>query len=324
MKQLQWVSKILGWLNLSQKKPIKMLKIALEMSILFVLLIWTMIACSGEKDVSHVKDITPSVTEQTPVEEWPELKPREKKKLTKEEKRRRERAQEKRDSIAMSLALEDAIGKATHMLKQEKTTLTYEFSGVDSADIPFVEITAGHLFSEKYQHVYIKRKTWLLHFDIFLFEDNDLRLVLSRTLSSLNYIADSIYDVNGDQRSDFELHWYPSSGCCIRNIHDIHLSVDHGQLQMPLEFINPTFYPVEGIVRGVTYGHAGHVELYKVRWNQYSVDTLAFISHDPSTPGQFLKTKTNPYRANEIPDTLTSMPQEFLSIDAYNWFAEER
>jgi hypothetical protein len=140
----------------------------------------------------------------------------------------------------------------------------------------------------------------------------------------MTYIRDTIFDANGDEHDDFLVHWYPSSGCCRRNVYSIYLNQpDNGNFTQDYEFINPTFSANDRIVRGVEYGHQREVGLYKYQWNGLQVDTIEFIYPDVVNKGQFIKTKKRAFRPTEREGVvLKSVPREYLKIESYEWFAD--
>jgi hypothetical protein len=138
----------------------------------------------------------------------------------------------------------------------------------------------------------------------------------------MTYIKDTIFDVNGDNYKDFIVNWYPSSGCCRRDIYNVYLYIPNKKtFSIDYEFINPTFSAKEKIIRGVGYGHPGEVELYKYKWNGFRVDTIEFIYPDIKTKGQFIRTKTKRDSSNSNEgEILNLLPIEYQNINSVDWF----
>ncbi len=98
-----------------------------------------------------------------------------------------------------------------------------------------------------------------------------------------------------------------------------------------VEFINPTFSPAEGVVRGIGYGHAGDTEMYTYRWNGEKIDTLEYVYFsDKSTDAaegtektrQVIVSAHSRYVSDpEIWKYLDDVPEEYKAIDGYWWFA---
>lgn len=162
------------------------------------------------------------------------------------------------------------------------------------------------------------------YLDLYLIKDNDFKSVISREQDGMSYIKDTIRDVNGDRLKDFLVHWYPSSGCCRRNVYNVYLlQADKGSFTNDHEFINPTFSPKERIIRGVNYGHPGEVGIYKYKWNGFQVDTIEFNYPDQSDTinRHYLRTQKELYSSKNIQKTkLKSVPKEYHKIESYDWF----
>ena len=140
-----------------------------------------------------------------------------------------------------------------------------------------------------------------------------------------SYIKDTIFDVNGDGYRDFVIHWYPSSGCCLADVYNVYLyQPDTLKFSADYEFVNPTFYPKEQIIRGVAYGHSGTVPLYKYQWRGAEVDTIEYIYPDQDTAGQYIRTPRRvAYPSADDGVVLHDVPVEYRSMEAYYWFQEE-
>jgi hypothetical protein len=132
------------------------------------------------------------------------------------------------------------------------------------------------------------------------------------------FLDSGIKDLNGDGFDDYFIHWYPSSGCCRRDVYDIYLyQTESRKFTDGLQFINPTFSPKEHLVRGVDYGHPGDVGLYKYKWNGFKVDTIEFIFPD-TTGKKYYLSKTREFgRSGKL---LTAVPKEYEKIESYDWF----
>ncbi len=85
--------------------------------------------------------------------------------------------------------------------------------------------------------------------DVFLLKESKFQLVCNSLVDGMSYLYDTIKDVDGDHQKDFLIHWYPSSGCCRRDIYDVYLyQKAKGNFTSGYEFINPTFSPSEKII----------------------------------------------------------------------------
>lgn len=229
------------------------------------------------------------------------------------------------DSVCFAEALNDAFKVAQTAFQKKPFGKQYEFRpAVDCHEIK-IEILVGKLFDDNQTYFLLRRhgvaETYL---NLYKVMGNKTQELIERKQDEMTYIGDTIADVNGDGSKDFLVHWYPSSGCCRRNVYNVYLNQPHkGRFTPDYQFINPTFSAKEKVIRGVEYGHPGEVGLYKYKWNGLQVDTLEFIHPDVSVKGQFIKTKTRTYRptANEG-IVLKAVPKEYHTIESYEWFID--
>lgn len=142
----------------------------------------------------------------------------------------------------------------------------------------------------------------------------------------MEYMNDTIRDINGDGFNDFVVNWYGSNGCCLKAFSNVYLlRPDKKIFSNNLEFINPTFSPTEKIIRGVCYGYPGETEMYKYKWDGDTIETLEYVSYEKNKRGEktgkILVTKHRPYDGNaKIIKRLNLIPKEYKSIDGYDWF----
>jgi hypothetical protein len=250
------------------------------------------------------------------------------------EKRRKEMEEESRiDSLRLYKILQDAIKVSKKHLNDKRFSKKYNAWTNDELYQVNVDIKLGYLFSSKNKHILIRRITTHSNLtNVFLIKSTKIIPVLYREQESLEYTGDHIRDVNGDGLKDFLIHWYPNSGCCLRNVYNVYINKnDNGYFTKTYEFINPTFSPKEKIVRGIEYGHPGEVGLYKYKWNGLKIDTIEFIHPDPTNKRKryFWKTKKNFYISEVTSESeikaiqktvIKFVPKEYLKIAGLNWF----
>jgi len=281
-----------------------------------ILLIFSFLLACGQTAIQDKKTNTKNDSIQTAKTE---------KQLTKEERRRQIERENRIDSLRFELALKDALKIAQKAFKTENYTKQYEFYPDDSSYAINIEIAIGLLFKDKQKYFLLRRHVpWATYLDLYKINDKKAEKVIEREQGGMTYIRDTIFDVNGDEHEDFLVHWYPSSGCCRRNVYNVYLNQpDKGNFTQDYEFINPTFSPKEKIIRGVQYGHPGEVGLYKYKWNGLQVDTIEFIYPDVNNKGQFIQTKKVTYSPSENDGVvLKIVPKEYQNIESYEWFID--
>ncbi len=246
-------------------------------------------------------------------------------KLTKEESRKQIKERNRIDSIRFDKAIRDAFRIAKMKFDKDSFTKKYEFYPDDSSYVIHIEILLGEIFNSKQKYFLLRRHgPWVTYLDLYKIKDGESKKMIEREQEDMTYIRDTIFDVNGDGNDDFIVHWYPSSGCCRRNVYNVYLNQPIKDcFSNDYEFINPTFSSSEKIIRGVGYGYPGEVELYKYKWNVLKVDTIEFIYPDAKTKGQFIKTKYKKYYPTEKDGiVLKTVPKEYLKIESYEWFSD--
>lgn len=229
------------------------------------------------------------------------------------------------NSLLLENILKDALVLANEVLYKNHYSTEYDIQNNDSSIVVTVNITIGHLFSQKQRHLLIRRITlWCEYIDLYFITDDVLKSVIYREQYGMTYINDTIRDINGDGINDFVVHWYPSSGCCRQDVYSVYLNQpDKGIFSKEYRFINPTFSPKEKIVRGVEYGYPGEAGLYKYKWDGLNLAPIEFIYPDVNNKGQFIRTKTSAYRPTEKEgEMLNAVPEEYHKIEGYDWFAD--
>ncbi len=245
--------------------------------------------------------------------------------LTKEERQKQIEEDNKIDSLRLDIALKDAFKVAQAEFKTDNFKKEYEIQPDDSSYIIKIEIEIGKLFKDNQKYFLLRRHVpWATYLDLYKVQNVKAEKLIYREQGGMTYIRDTIFDANGDGYKDFLVHWYPSSGCCRRDVYNVYLNQpDKGNFTNEYEFINPTFSANEKIIRGVEYGHPGEVGLYKYKWNGLQVDTIEFVYPDANNRGQFIKTKKGAYRPTEKEGVvLKTVPKEYQKIESYEWFAE--
>ena len=249
-----------------------------------------------------------------------------KKEQARMEKGRQMEKNEREDSLQMNKVLEGALEIARQNIGSDNFFTQYD-QLVDSSFESAINLTIGHLFSKTKKHLIIRiTAPWAVFLNIYLINGKAFRSVINHKQSTMIYTSDSIRDINGDDHKDFIVNWYGSSGCCLKGFSNVYLYKEaEGTFTSDYEFINPTFSPKEGIIRGVCYGHPGETEMYKYKWNGEKIDTIAYIYYEKNDSGaktgKVIKSDRLPYEKERASiKILNSVPKEFTRIYGYDWF----
>ncbi len=229
------------------------------------------------------------------------------------------------DSLRLDKILQDALKIANQNISKERFFKKYKVSP-DSISVS-VEINLDYHFTRENPHLIIRRnEPNTIYIDIYSRSDRHFKKVLSHEQWKMEYLNDTIRDINGDGLNDFVVNWYGSNGCCLKAFSNIYLlRQDKKLFSDNFEFINPTFSPKEKIIRGVCYGHPGDTELYKYKWNREKVDTLEYVSYQKNDngikTGKIIITTSKPFGVKpDILRVLNTVPTEYRKIEGYDWF----
>ena len=195
------------------------------------------------------------------------------------EKRKQIEEQNRIDSLRLDKVLKDALYIATQNISKESFHDKYDVMP-DSIPVK-VEISLDYHFTKANPHLIIRRnEPSTIYIDIYSKKESKFKRVVSHEQWTMEYINDTVRDINGDGLNDFVVNWYGSTGCCLKAFSNIYLlRPDKNNFSNNLKFINPTFSPKEKIIRGVCYGHPGETEMYKYKWNAEKVDTIEYVSY---------------------------------------------
>lgn len=241
------------------------------------------------------------------------------------ENRRRIEIREKSDSINLGRVLHEALLIAEKSKDKAHFYKRYTERMPDSSYQVEVEINSDFHFTKEFPHLIIKRSyPGYFYFDIYIKEQGEFQNILSHQQWAMEYTGDTIQDINGDGLKDFVVNWYGVSGCCYKSFSNVYLLKEGKKsFSSVFEFTNPTFFPKEGIVRGVEYGHPGEVPLYKYKWNKLKIDTVEYIYPDitDTNDPRLYKVLNSPFSLNNPAKIrIKSVPKEYHNTEGYNWF----
>jgi len=221
--------------------------------------------------------------------------------------------------------------------KYEKFILDATFNVVDSNYMRRpIYISKGHIFDSLIAHLVVKSDKRI---DVYA-KDIGNYINVPTLLSEKKYsqvihfegdefidLDDLVDDFNGDGYLDYAITIYPRSGCCPRNVFHVYLYLPHcGGFTPYYEFMNPTFYIDEKIIRGVTYGQPGDgAALYEKKWDGVLVKDLRTIFanfHDTLsyTYRLFQGSGDGGYSNLEKGKLLKKIPKEFMTVRDIGWF----
>jgi hypothetical protein len=243
------------------------------------------------------------------------------------DRRRLIEEQNRIDSLQLSKILDNALKIVNENKEKLNFKKSYSEKMIDSSYNVDVEISLDYYFTNKNPHWIIRRNAPnTIYIDIFSKYNNVLKKVLSHEQWAMEYVNDTIQDVNGDNIKDFVVNWYGLTGCCLKAFKNVYLlKRDEKTFSQGNEFINPTFSPNEKIIRGVCYGHPGYTEMYKYKWNGEIVDTLEYVYYETDKSekktGRIIISNHEPYHKDfKILKIVKKVPREYKKISGYDWF----
>lgn len=230
------------------------------------------------------------------------------------------------DSVALESVLKNALEIARGNVMKEESVVSYKTPlGSDTVG---VAINLGNHFSAANPHVIIRRSGMgVVLVDIYSATEAVFEKVLAHKQWAMEYVKDTVRDINGDGLLDFVVDCYGVNGCCLKAFSSVYLlRPDKKTFSGNFEFINPSFFPGEGKIRGVNYGHPGDTEMYTYKWNGEAVDTLEFVYYEKDDSGlktgRIILSTTDP--VHKRPGTkrvLQSVPAVYRKVEGYNWFS---
>lgn len=236
--------------------------------------------------------------------------------------------------IALHAKRSDILNRALSIARDrwQKGSFREEFIAFDSnLGNVTTQVGWGYLFHNRERHLIVKQHVsggpevvGTLFFDFFTHRDEDFVPLLSREQWDMEYVNDTVQDINGDGYNDFVVNTYGVNGCCMKAFSSVYLFQPlKGTFTEEFEFINPTFSPKEKVIRGMSYGHPGETDLYKYRWKDWGIDTVEFVYHDKENKGYIVDRGNSFSHKNRIRKRVKQVPHEYQTIYGYDWFTGE-
>ena len=179
-------------------------------------------------------------------------------------------------------------------------------------------LLTGQVFSNSINHKFIRLSNFSgTYIQVYSDKDNYEEPIFSERLGWMNFVSDSIFDINGDKVTDLTIHWYPSSGCCLADIYDCYIYDEKtDQFSEKIEIPNPTFYPNRSLTFSMTYGHPGETEFYEFKWTKNTLDTLNSYKWNDRTHEHLILTD---FKSGTKTD-LDEIPIKLEELYGFEWF----
>jgi len=179
-------------------------------------------------------------------------------------------------------------------------------------------LLSGYLFSNSINHKYIRLSNFSgTYIQVYTDKDNYKNPIFTERLGWMNFVSDTIFDINGDKVNDLAIHWYPSSGCCLADIYDCYLYNEKTDLfSEKIEIPNPTFYPNLSLTYSMTYGHPGQTEFREFKWTNNTLDTLKTFQWNDRNHDYII---LRDFKSGEKTD-LSEIPNKLEELYGFEWF----
>jgi len=212
----------------------------------------------------------------------------------------------------------DSISVDTDSLNVVETIYKLTRSQEANIENDSVTLLTGQVFSSLISHKYIRLSNFSgTYIYVYSEKDNYQEPIYSERLGWMNFVSDSIFDINGDKIIDLAIHWYPSSGCCLADIYDCYIYDEKtDQFSEKVEIPNPTFYPKRSLTFSMTYGHPGETEFYEFKWTKNKLDTLSSYEWNGRTHEHIILTD---YKLGKKTD-LNEIPNKLEVLYGFEWF----
>jgi hypothetical protein len=177
---------------------------------------------------------------------------------------------------------------------------------------------AGKIFHTQIEHKYIRYSNHSgVYIRVYSKQDNYKKPILNTSLYWMNFVSDSIFDIDGDLTNDLALHWYPSSGCCLADIFNCYIyDKKKNSFRAKTEITNPTFYPKESKTYSMDYNHPGETNFYEIIWTKIGIDTLKSYAWKDNTQKNIVIYDFNTGKLIETGE----MPAELKKLNGIEWF----
>lgn len=195
-------------------------------------------------------------------------------------------------------------------------------SGKQSLNNDTIFLMSGKIFDNQIEHKYIRYiKPSGIYIRVYTKKDDYKKPLINQRMYWMNFVSDTIFDINGDSINDLAVHWYPSSGCCLADVFDCYIyEKANDKFRTKTEIINPTFFPNKFQVFSMDYNQPGETKFYELIWNNHGLDTINIYSWKDKTQKSILISN---YRNGQVLES-KKVPREIIKLNGIEWFMMKR
>lgn len=181
-------------------------------------------------------------------------------------------------------------------------------------------IKAGMLFDGSNRFALIKQVSGNgLAITVYKRQDGSYKQMMEFSISEMEYSGHTLKDVNSDGYNDLLIDTYGCCGTNLKGFCEVYLYKPDGSgFTEPLRLDNPTFFPDERVVRGITAGQLGESPLYKMAWDGTVLKPGESISLHPKKKHRYILE-----REGQKPVEIKEVPAEYKSLKEFYWFMGE-
>jgi hypothetical protein len=142
-----------------------------------------------------------------------------------------------------------------------------------------IKIQTGFLFDKKQLNYLIQFHRNTTVFTRIFEKLNDKFIpILSINDWDMEFVKDTLFDVNNDGFSDFVIETYGTSGCCLKRTDFVWIyDAKNHRFNMAYDFLNPEYFPKIKTMISLSYGHPNEVHYCQMKWRANKLDTVEFI-----------------------------------------------
>lgn len=157
-----------------------------------------------------------------------------------------------RDSICFERALAITFDSLKSFPNADHFENEYEIDPGDSLPVVQSFVTISGSINPKLRHLFIRLSQFSEHrIYVLRLEGNRWVELVRFSNSYMEFVSDSIYDVNADGLNDYIVNWYGTNGCCLKAFSDVFLSSAAGR-RFSKTFQDSSGRSIEQLIRSGT------------------------------------------------------------------------